>query len=89
MAIDGEAVDERWAPMIDNPRQAPDDSMDLSRLAALWRGAVDDAYGEAAVVGTLAIALRTLGVAEDAAGAEAQARGLWSARERDRLAAAA
>ena len=89
MAIDGEAVDERWAPMIDNPRQAPDDSMDLSRLAALWRGAVDDAYGEAAVVGTLAIALRTLGVAEDAAGAEAQARALWSARERDRLAAAA
>ena len=89
MAIDGQAVDERWPPKIDEPRQAPDESMRLSRLAALWRGAIDDEYGEAAVVGTLAIALRTLGVAQDAADAEAQARALWSARERNRLAAAA
>jgi anthranilate phosphoribosyltransferase len=89
MAIDGRSLDERWPPMIDEPRQAPDESMDLSRLPAVWRGDIEDGYGEAAVVGTLAIALRTLGVAEDAAGAEAQARRLWSARERNRLAAAA
>ncbi|RBP04091.1 anthranilate phosphoribosyltransferase [Roseiarcus fermentans] len=89
MAIDGEARDERWPPTIAEPRQTPDDAMDLSRLAALWRGEIADAYGEAAVVGTLAIALRTLGAAENPVDAEAQARALWSARERDRLPAAA
>ena len=65
MAIEGAALDERWPPLIDDPRQPPDASMDLTRLAALWRGDIEDEYGEAAVVGTLAIALRTLGAAEN------------------------
>jgi anthranilate phosphoribosyltransferase len=89
MAIDGEGLDERWPPMIDEPRRTPDESMDPSRLAALWRGDVEDKYGEAAVVGTLAIALRTLGAAKTAPDAEARARALWGARERNRFAAAA
>jgi anthranilate phosphoribosyltransferase len=89
MAIDGRPLDERWPPVIDEPRQAPAESMDLSRLPALWRGEIDDEYGEAAVVGTLAIALRALGAAENPVDAEARARALWSARERNRFAAAA
>ena len=89
MVVEGKALDERWPPMIDEPRQAPDESMDLSRLAALWRGDLEDEYGEAAVVGTLAIALRTLGAAESAADAEAKAGTMWRARERSGLAAAA
>jgi anthranilate phosphoribosyltransferase len=89
MAIDGRLEDERWPPMIAEPRQTPDESMDLARLGALWRGEADDEYGEAAVVGTLAIALRTLGEAADAADAEGRARVLWNARDRNRLAAAA
>ena len=89
MAIDGELLDERWPPTIDEPRQPPDESMDLARLAALWRGDSADEYGEAAVVGTLAIALRALGAAANVAGAEALARTLWQARDRTRLAAAA
>ncbi len=89
MTIKGRLEDERWPPMIVEPRQVPDESMDLTRLGALWRGEVDDEYGEAAVVGTLAIALRTLGEAGDAAGAEKRARALWSGRDRNRLAAAA
>ena len=63
--------------------------MDLTRLAALWRGEIGDEYGEAAIVGTLAIALKALGAAADAAGAERHARALWLARDRNRLAAAA
>ena len=89
LAVDGSPVDERWPPMMDEPRQAHDESMDLSRLAAVWRGDVGDEYGEAAIVGTLAIALRTLGDADDARDAEAKARKLWNARARKRLAAAA
>jgi anthranilate phosphoribosyltransferase len=89
MEIDGRLDDERWAPMIAEPRQAPDQSMDLARLGALWRGETDNDYGEAAVVGTLAIALRTLGEAADAADAEKRARALWAGRDRNRLATAA
>ena len=89
MSVDGRLEDERWPPMIAEPRQAPDDSMDLARVGALWRGESTDDYGEAAVVGTLAIALRALGEAADPADAEARARALWSGRDRNRLAAAA
>ena len=86
--IEGQLDEERWPPMIE-ARQAPDESMDLTRLAALWRGEIDDEYGEAAIVGTLAIALRALGVAADVADAEGPAKALWLARDRNRLAAAA
>jgi anthranilate phosphoribosyltransferase len=89
MVIDGEALDERWPPMIDEPRQPPDATMDLSRLAALWRGEIEDEYGEAAVVGTLAIALRALGAAGGVAEAEARAQRLWQARDRSGPALAA
>src|SRR5271166_2928105 len=88
MAIEGQLEDERWPPMIDEPRQAPDESMDLDRLGALWRGEITDEYGEAAVVGTVAIALRMLD-ATDIADAEARALMLWRERDRNRLAAAA
>ena len=86
--IEGQLDEERWPPMIE-ARQAPDELMDLTRLAALWRGEIDDEYGEAALVGTIAIALRALGVAVDVADAEGRAKALWLARDRNRLAAAA
>ena len=82
MVIDGKSLDERWPPMIAEPRQPPDEAMDLSRLAALWRGAIEDEYGEAAVVGTLAIALRALGAGANVAEAEARAKALWLSRDR-------
>ena len=89
LAIDGAVTEERWPPTIDDPRQASDETMDLSRLSGLWRGEIEDAYGEAAVVGTLALALRCLGAAADAGESEARARALWQARDRSRLMAAA
>ncbi len=82
-------TDERWPAMIPEPRQAPDEEMDLSRLGALWRGEFADEYAEAAVVGTLAIALRALDAEPDVAGAEARAWGLWRSRDKQRLSAVA
>ena len=90
MAIDGAALDERWPPMIDEPRQAPDEiDGPLPPRAPVWRGDIEDEYGEAAVVGTLAIALRTLGDADDAwrrrgAGASAVGRARRGAASRRR-----
>ncbi|WP_294541325.1 glycosyl transferase family protein [uncultured Rhodoblastus sp.] len=84
----GEAFDERWPPLIEEPRQLPDEAMDLSRLLAVWRGEVRDVYGEAAVTGTLAIALRTMGLAPDQPSAQAGAQEFWDARDPQNLIAA-
>ncbi len=86
---DGAVDEEHWPPTIADPRLAPDESLDLDRLGALWRGEIADAYAEAAVTGTLAIVLRALGEASDAERAQAKAEALWHARDRGRLLAAA
>ncbi len=85
----GVASEERWAPLLENPRQRVDEAMDISCLTALWRGELADDYAEAAVTGTLALALRALGRATDMAGAEEAARCMWDAREKDRFPAVA
>ncbi len=87
--LDGAIGEEQWLPTIADPRLGPDESMDLDRLGALWRGDIVDAYAEAAVTGTLAIALRALGEASDAGQAQAKGEALWRARDRGRLLAAA
>ena len=86
---EGVAFDERWPPVMAEPRQAPDETMEIGRLLNLWRGESSDAYGEAAVIGTLAIALRAMGVVADMDAANAHAAHLWASRDKGRLLAAA
>jgi anthranilate phosphoribosyltransferase len=81
----GTFSEERWPPMIPQPRQPPDGDMDVSRLDALWRGDAADAYAEAAITGTLAIALKALGAASDMGSAQARADALWRERDRSRF----
>jgi anthranilate phosphoribosyltransferase len=83
----GALGEERWPALIPEPRHAPDEDMNLDRLMAVFRGETSDDYGEAAVAGTLAIALKALGRAKTAEEAEEQARTMW--RGRDRLKAVA
>lgn len=78
--IDGHMKAEEWPPMFDGPRHLRDEAMDVRRLAAVWRGECADEYGEAAVIGSAAIALRTLGKATTVAAAEVLARELWHQR---------
>ena len=85
LLIDGERIDETWPASMPDPRQGADESMDLARLGAVWRGEAEDEYAQAAIVGTTAIALRTLGADGDPASAERHAHGLWSARNRAQL----
>jgi hypothetical protein len=70
-----------------DPRKAPEDATDLDRLTAVLRGETKDEYGEAAVTGTLAIALKALGSAETIEAAEAQAKLMWEGRDRLRAVA--
>jgi len=73
---------ERWPPLLDDPRQAPDEEMDFRELQALWQGKTTNGYAEAAVIGTLAIALKTLGSADSMEEAEMAARSLWQDRDK-------
>ena len=59
LAAAGEAGSERWAAT--TKEAAPTgEPIDLSRLGGLWRGAITDDYGEAAVIGTVALALQAI-----------------------------
>lgn len=77
---DGVAEDEEWPAMFSGPRHLKDETMDPSRLLSVWNGDSRDEYGEAAVIGTTAIALKTMGEADSIAAAEAKAAELWKKR---------
>ena len=85
----GEIAEERWPSIMDEPRQPADENMDIANLAAVWRGEIANEYGEAAVIGTLAVALKTMLVVPTIDAAEASAKAMWEARDRSTLPAAA
>lgn len=85
----GEKTDEDWPVMEGIARPPSEEAMDLARLKALWQGQAKDAYAEAVVVGTAAIALRLMGRADSPAAAEAEARRMWAARPAEILPRAA
>jgi len=82
---DGLMETEHWPALLDDPRQSHDESMDLSRLVGVWRGEETDEYGEAAVIGTLAIALKLMGKSSTQEAAQKQATDIWQNRNRDQL----
>jgi len=71
-----EAVVETWPTLFKRRHIAPK-TLELNRLAELWNGEAEDEYGQAAVIGTAAIALRLLERATDPKDAQAQAQDLW------------
>lgn len=80
---EGVAGEEQW-PALFSTRHMKDETMDVTRLATLWRGDIADDYGEAAVTGTAAIALKMMGRADSVEAAEALARRMWDERPRDK-----
>lgn len=82
----GNCATETWPAIMDEPRQEHTRSMDLARLGTVWRGETRDPYGEAAITGTLAIALKLLGRARSQDEAHAQANDIWGIRDRATIA---
>ncbi|RMF41460.1 MAG: glycosyl transferase family protein [Alphaproteobacteria bacterium] len=80
---------ETWPAILADPHQPADSAMDPADLVAVWRGERTSAYGEAAVTGTLAVALKLLGRADTIPAAQALAERMWADRDRDGLPAAA
>lgn len=80
----GELSDEIW-PALFERRHMKAESLEPQLLAQVWRGELDDEFGQATVIGTAAIALKLLGKADDQAQAEALAAQFWAARDRNRF----
>ncbi len=80
----GVLSEEVWPRLIEG-RQEHEDVQRLDHLRAVWRGEAVDEYGELALRGTLAIALRLLGRADDPDSAMSVANEVWRQRNRDRF----
>lgn len=77
----GRLSEETWPALTGGSRFAwRDETLEPDRVAALWRGERQDAAPEAAVVGTLAVALRALARTADWQDAQTQAEKLWHTR---------
>ena len=75
----GASWDEEW-PALSALRHVKPERLEPQVLAEFWRGGREDAYGELAVIATIALGLRGLGRDREAAFAEARQR--WAARDR-------
>ena len=84
----GEMSEEEW-PAMYGKRHVKDTELNIQRLRSAWQGDDNDEYGIGAVIGTTAIALKMMGRADDMDAAEAQARAMWEARNKDTFGAAA
>lgn len=82
--IDGELVDHTW-PALFKRRHVKEQTLDVEVLKAVWEGTTEHEYGEAAVVGTIALALFTLKQAATREEALALAESLWQQRNKDFL----
>ncbi len=87
---DGVCARESWPAIIDQSGYRwREETAEMSRIGALWRGGTVSAAThapeapEAAVIGTAAIALRLLGRADSPAEADALARDMWQSRRRE------
>lgn len=75
----GQAWDEEW-PALSPRRHVKPATLDPQQLVALWRGELQDSYPQLALISTIALALRGLGVARDLA--FEQAEQFWERRDR-------
>lgn len=77
--VQGQLNEEEWPPLSELRHLKPE-TLSLDHLTAVWKGEASDSYGERAVIGTLAIALKALGRADTQEGALHLARTMWDQR---------
>ncbi|MES2720936.1 MAG: glycosyl transferase family protein [Pseudomonadota bacterium] len=77
--VDGVLTEEEW-PALFPLRHAAEEAFDLEHFLAVWRGEAEHEYGEMAVIGTLALALRVLQRADSQASALDLASRYWQQR---------
>lgn len=83
-----ELIDESWPPLF-SLRHVKETTMEPSHLAAVWRGQSSDEFGEGAVTGTAAVALRLMGKANSVDEAQQMAQAMWNNRPKQKYGIAA
>lgn len=76
---DGQPWDEEW-PALSDRRHVKPATLDPQHLVAIWKGDVEDSYPQLALIATMALALRGLGMPR--AEAFARAQQYWANRNR-------
>lgn len=76
---DGQPWDEEW-PALSDRRHVKPATLDPLHLVAIWKGDIEDSYPQLALIATMALALRGLGMPR--AEAFAQAEQYWANRNR-------
>jgi anthranilate phosphoribosyltransferase len=82
----GEAWSESWPALMKPGQQMRLERLNLNHFRAVWEGEETDAYGEAAVTGTLALVMRALDLVETDQQAHKLAIDWWQDRHRERSA---
>jgi anthranilate phosphoribosyltransferase len=75
---------QRWPRLLEE-RQPRVETPGVQSLFDVWRGQDSDRYGEAAITGTLAIAIAQLEKLDSIEDAQHRARAVWQSRNRSRL----
>lgn len=88
-AANGEISNEEWPALLSHGHAAADEEMNIQNLIAIWRGEESSEYAEASVVGTLAVALKSMGQAQSTKAAQEMAQAMWEKRDRSSLPVAA
>lgn len=88
-AENGEITNEEWPALLPNGHAAADGEMNIQNLIAIWHGEETSEYAEASIIGTLAIALKSMGHAKSVEAAQAMAQNMWVNRDRSGLPVAA
>lgn len=76
--------DEEWPPTL-TARATQEECFEISQLKTVWRSRTQSQYGEAAIIGTLAIALHNLGKSDSKASAYELAGDIWLQRNKQRI----
>lgn len=81
---DGQLNEEKW-PRLQDEKEPALEKLDIHQLKAVWKGDCEDKYGEAATIGTLAIALKLIENIDSQELALDKAKQLWANRNKQRL----
>lgn len=79
----GELLDEVWNPLF-KQRHVKEQDMNPLKLAAVWRGEVEDEYAIATITGTAALVLKLMGKVSTQTEAQAVAEQWWAARPKSK-----
>lgn len=79
-----ELLEETWPPIFQR-RHVKESQLDINLLLSVWQGATEHEYGNGAIIGTIALALRTQGKASTQSEALDHAADIWNQRDRDFL----